>query len=394
MIRFLPDTPLQALTRFFDMAAPDSNVYVEIAAPDVRTGAVVLLAIAALVLWRRLGPGRAPVFALLALLLVSSAVWLATSGNGRYFLPMLVCAGPLAIGLLCLLPLPRYWKGMLGVLLAAVQIFVLTQQPPWHTWAWLDWKDEPYFALQLGPEQTSAPPTTYATISGISYSLIAPQFPANSRWIHLATGGATPRDGAWTDAFLRRAAAEGPVRLIAPSLPSVTLDDGKPNADVLAAFDKLIAGRNVRIEGDCQLIRSRAQARLEGLEEAVQQGQSRPVGFWSCPLVYEQRDTPPVHARVPPEPVQRALDRMAALCPRFFPKDSAGMLRLVDGWEKNYSASETRLYVLDNGDIWYKFWRSLNPVHVGKVPDLLAGKVALDCASIRGDDRAWRTGSQ
>lgn len=394
MIRFLPDTPMQALTRFFDMAAPDANVYVEIPAPDVRTGAILLLALAAVVLWRRLGPGRTPVFAMLALLLLSAVVWLATSGNGRYFLPMLVCAGPTAIALLCLLPLPRHWKGILGLTLASVQVFVLTQQPPWHQWSWLDWKDEPYFAVQLAPEQSSGPPTTYASLSTISYSLIAPQFPANSRWIHLASGGATPRDAQWTDAFLRRAAAEGPLRLIAPSLPSVTLADGKPNADVLAAFDKLIAGRNVRIVGDCQLLPSRAQARLEGVEDQVLQGHTREVGFWSCPLAYEQREELPVHARVPPEPVRQTLARMGALCPRFFPPNDGGMLRLVDGWEKNYSASETRLYVMDNDDVWYKFWRSLNPVKVGKVADVLAGKVALDCASIRGDDRAWRTGAQ
>ena len=69
------------------------------------------------------------------------------------------------------------------------------------------------------------------------------------------------------------------------------------------------------------------------------------------------------------------------------------MLRLPDGWERRYGASETRAYVMDNGDVWYHFWRSLNSVPVGKVPDLLAGKVKIDCSAIRSDG-AWRTGAQ
>lgn len=393
MIRFQPDTLLQACTRFFDMAAPDANVYIEVAAPDLRMGALLLLAGAALVLWRRLGAGRGPVAAMFVLLLASATIWLWTSGNGRYFLPMLVCAGPIAIGLLCLLPVARRWKAMLGIGLAVAQVFVLTQQPPWHSWAWLDWKEAPYFAVELGPAQKNAPPTTYATLSSISYSLIAPQFPANARWISVATGGITPRDDAWSDAFLRRAATEGPMRLLVPSLPSISLDTGLPNPDALAAFDKLIASRNLRITGTCELIPSRAQARLEGLEEAVRAGRSRPVGFWSCPMAYEQRAVEPARRLTPPEAVQRSFEELAKICPRFFPKDDGSTMRVVDGWERRYG-SETRVYVLDNGQVWYKFWRSLNPVLIGQVPDVVAGQVVIDCTAIRGSDRPWQTGAQ
>lgn len=394
MIRFLPDTPLQALTRFFDMAAPDNNVYIEIAAPDLRMGALVLLALAALACWPRLGPRRRPIMAMLALMLVSSVIWLSTTGNGRYFLPLLVCAGPVVVGLLCLLPISREWKGGLAVSLVAAQVFVLTQQPPWHAWSWLDWEDGKYFAMELGPQERDAPPTTYATLSTISYSLIAPQFPANARWVNLPSAGGTPRDREWMDEFLRRAAAEGPIRLVAPSLPSLTLEDGQPTPDALRAFDKLIAGRNLRITGACRLIPSLALARLEGLEAEARAGRGRPIGFWSCPLAYDARQVETAKVLAMPDPVRQSFQRMGELCPRFFPLSETGLQRLHDGWVRPYAVSETRVYVLDNGQVWYKFWRSLNPVFVGSVDELLAGKGRVDCSAIRGSDGAWRSGAQ
>lgn len=393
MIRFLPDTPLQALTRFFDMAAPDNNVYVEIAAPDVRMGALVLLAIAALACWRRLDGSRTPLLALLALLLASTAVWLSTTGNGRYFLPLLICAGPIAIGLLCALPIARSLKALLAALLVGMQLFVLTQQPPWHAWSWLDWDEAPYFPVELGPEEINAPPTTYASLASISYSLIAPQFPANARWVNLPSAGGTPRDEAWMHAFLQRAAVQGPIRVIAPSLPSLTLDDGRPTPEAVTAFNKLIAPRNLRINGDCRLIPSTAQARLEGLEQAVREGRTRTVGFWSCPAVYEDRVPELARELALPESARRSFQRMGELCPRFFPASETGLLRMPDGWVRPYAVSETRVYVLDKGEVWYKFWRSLNPVFVGSVDDLVAGRAKVDCSVIRSDG-AWKSGSQ
>ncbi|MBK6005762.1 hypothetical protein JJB11_06610 [Ramlibacter ginsenosidimutans] len=391
MIRFEPDSLTQALTRFFDMAAPDANVYVEIPAPDVRLAAVLFLAAAALVMWRRLGPGRRPTFAMLLVLLVSTWAWLTTSGNGRYFIPLLVCAGPIAIGLLCALPLTRTMKASIAFGLVVAQLFVLTQQPPWGTWSWADWQEAPYFSVELGREETQAPATTYVTISPISYSLIAPQFPANSRWVNITSADATSHDSRWLDEYLTRAARAGPVRLLAPSLPPATLADGKPEQAVPEAFDKMIAQRHLRISGDCHLIRSLGQTRLEGRDHPGPA--ARPVGFWSCPLAYVP--TLPDAARPAPIPaeVERAFQRLSVLCPRFFPSWEKSTLRVVDGWERHFSESDSRVYVLDNGQVWYKFWRALNPVLLGTREELVEAKRTLDCSMLRSDG-AWQTGRQ
>lgn len=401
MIRFQPDSLLQAFTRFFDMAAPDANVYVEIAAPDIRFAAIMLFAVGAAAAWHRLGQGRRPTFALLLLLLATTPIWLWTSGNGRYFMPMLVAAGPLAIALVCLLPVTRLFKATLALGLVAGQAFVLWQQPPWNNWTLTHWSQPPYFGVRLGPEETQAAPTTYASLSTLSYSLIAPQFPPQSRWINLPASSGTPRDEQWTHEFLQRAMAQGPVKMIAPSLPSASLPDGLPSSEVLDAFNKLLAQRNLHISGTCRHIVSPGLVRMAEREKrmaadmAGSEGRLA-LGFWTCPLVYDAQLAKAARQghEAPPEKVLRVYAKMGALCPRFFPAGESANLRLPDGWQRHYATSETRVYVLDNGQIWYRFWRSLNPVFVGNADELLADKVQVDCSAVRGSDGAWRTGSQ
>lgn len=392
MIRFEPDTLGQALMRFFDMAAPDSNVYIEIPAPDIRFAAILLLAVAAALLWRRLGPGRGPTFAFLAVLFASTAVWLKTSGNGRYFMAMLVCAGPVAIALVCMLPITRAFKSALALLLVGGQAFVLFQQPPWNTWTMAHWKDGPYFEVSLGPEEKQARPATYVSLSVLSYSLVAPQFPATARWTNLHASPFTQRDADRAEAFMRRALAEGPVRLFVPGMPEASLPDGTPNPEMVKALDKMVAPHQLRIEGRCRFLGS------PGLVQMATRGQvdhaaAPGLGFWSCPLAHDAGAATAVAREKPPEQVLQVLARLSELCPRFFPSAQARTLRAADGWSRHF-LSDTRVYVLDNGEVWYKFWRSLNPVRVGTVPALLAGEATVECPQIRGSDRPWQTGVQ
>lgn len=389
-MRFQPDSVWLALMRYFDMVAPDANIYVEIPAPDIRFAAIVLLAAAVLLSWKRLPPGRKPVFALLAMIVAATAVWLATTGNGRYFMAVLVCAGPVAIALICMLPVTRTFQAALAALLIAGQAFVLWQQPPWDTWTVKHWSDSPYFQVELGPQEKKAGPTTYASLSLLTYSLVAPQFPEGTRWINLFAGSATPRDAQWTRDFLRQAAAAGPVRIIAPSVPAGSGPDGLPTPEMVGALQKLIAPRDLRIDGACRYLPSGGlEAMAETERRAPRPGEIRP-GFWTCPVAYvpdARHDRTPE----PPPEVLAGFRKAGEVCARFFPAGEAHPVRLNDGWVVNYG-SQTRFYVLDNKDVWYHFWRALNPVRVGSLPDFLAGRSPLDCGAIRNDG-AWRTGA-
>lgn len=382
MIRFEPDTWVDALMRPFAMAAPDANVYVEILAPDVRFAVVVLLAITALVAWRRLGPNRKPVLALLAFTALSMWPWLGTSGNGRYYIPMLLAAGPLCVGLIYLLPLTRSFQVFLVLLVLGLQIFVVSQNPPSGAWAWLAWKDAPYFQVDV-PSDKGEKAVTYVTISSISYSLIAPQFPASARWINLSSGAATPRDGAWTQQFI--GAAEE-LTLVAPSIRQQMTADQQPTEGIRKALDTLMAKQRLAlIPGkQCEFLPSKG---LIGI--AIRNGHHDAAvnpdqfGFWLCPLRYPV-DQPVAEKSASFLKVEAVFERVELLCPRFFLPGNGETQVISGGALRQYSESDTKLYVLNDGNVMYKFWRALNPVLIGTVDDVMSGKATVDCNRIRG----------
>ena len=381
MIRFEPDTATEAFLRFFAMAAPDGNVYVEIAAPDLRFAAIVFLAIAAFAFRKRLAANPRPALALLVFLLATVPPWLMTSGNGRYYIPMLLCAGPLVAGLIYLLPLTRWFRSFLAVAVLTAQTFVVATNPPWDSWAWLPWQEAPYFHVDVPKSLASAPPTTYVTLSGISYSLIAPAFPASSRWTNVARSGAAGRDARWTQDFLQ--ASPGRIMLVAPSIQGEVGMDGKPNRQVKEVLDLLLRPQRLALEGDaCVLLPSRGLAALNEKRKAVGRETER-SGFWLCPLRYpvtapDVQDTP---ASLRTEAV---FSRIEQLCPRYFPPGNSETLRINGGALRQYAESDMKIYVFDDGTVLYKFWRALNAVQIGTVDGVLAGKDAVDCKNIRG----------
>jgi hypothetical protein len=381
VIRFTPDDWLDVTMRPFDMAAPEANSYVEIAAPDLRLAAAVMLACAVLLLWRRRAPGGKPVLWLLALLVASFAVWLATTGNGRYFIAWLLLLGPLCVGLTRLLPMPGRAKLLVAGGLVAAQVFLVTQNSPWGAWSWLSWTDPPYFQIDTPP----AEPATYVTIANISYSLIAPQFPPESRWISLAAG-VSKRDAPVVDKLL-----DTSVRLIlmVPAIPSQTLPNGQPSATLADALVTLLRphGLFLRSPVQCQHLPSAGLARIGQRQGAQPQpGNPKKFGFWLCPLEYR-----PGAASVP-SPVDPGIhelfEAVERLCPRFFPGGAAPM-KITGGWLKQYD-TDTKVYVLDDRPVFYKFWRSLNPVDIGTRQQLLDGRASIDCTKIRAPN--WRRG--
>jgi hypothetical protein len=382
MIRFEPDTWQDAALRFFAMAAPDANVYVEIAAPDLRFAALVLIAAGAAIFHRRLSGRPRPAVALLVVLLASSVIWLVTSGNGRYFMPMLLCIGPLVAGLVYLLPLSRGFRLFIAGGLFAAQTFVVMQSSPWDTWAWLPWGEAGYFPVEVPKSDAAEAPTTYVTLTSISYSLIAPQFPPSSRWMNITTVGALDRDRQWGQEFLR--AAKGPLKLVVPSIPGQTDADGKPAPGVLKAIDELLGPQRIGLEESsaCDFVASQGMAAIVGKRRAATK-EPAPVGFWICPLRFPV-DRPPSQTQPIPEKTEATFGIIEKTCPRFFPPGSAKTMRISGGALRHYPDSDMKVYVLDSGEVLYKFWRALNPVVIGTVDRVVTGVDTVHCDHIRG----------
>lgn len=380
MIRFIPDTWQDALLRFFAMAAPNASVYVEIPAPDLRFAAIVMLAIAVAFCWRRLVANPRAAGALLAFVILSAVPWLATSGNGRYWMPILLMAGPLLAGLVYLLPMTRAFRLFLVAGLFAAQLFVIHQSPPWGAWNWAVWDQAPYFHVAVPKAEASVQGTTYVTLSTISYSLIAPQFPPSSRWLNITSIGGTGRDTVWAQDFLR--GAPGPIKLVVPTIKDQFASDGGPAPEVRKSLDSLLGPQRLALEPgtSCTLLRSRGLGAKRSVRSSSPE--SRDAGFWLCPLKYPV-ERPAQETQSPDPGTEAVFARVEQTCPRFFAPGSKTM-RINGGALRHYAGSDMKLYVLDDGLVVYKFWRALNPVTIGSREDVLSGKARVDCDHVRG----------
>lgn len=383
MIRFLPDSWWDALMRPLDMASPEGNVYVEVLAPDLRLAAAMLLALAVLVCWRRARPDWRPTMRLLLLTLLAMVPWLVTTGNGRYFPAFLLLLGPLCVGLARLLPISRSMQfAALGLLLVLQGLLVLDTSPL-GSWSLAYWRDT-YFPIATPPAQ----PRSYVTLTPISYSLIAPQFPAQSRWMNLSSPVVGAREIEYSRKWLASARS---LYLVAPSIASQTSADGQPSAAVIRVFQQLIEPRGLSIaQGTrCEFLRSGGLVSM-----ALRQGATRDnedlsrLGFWLCPAQFN----PGYTARSRPRDLtlDAVFEAVEKLCPRFFPPGEAQTQLIEGGATRHYGNADTRLYVLDDGEVLYKFWRSLNPVTIGSRADVISGRAHVDCTKIRAP--IWRGG--
>jgi len=258
------------------------------------------------------------------------------------------------------------------------------QASPWQSWGLAQWKEAPYFQVDW-PADLASTPADYVTLSTISYSLVAPQLPAASRWMSLANAPAATNDtadGRRAQAFL---ATSRSLKLLAPSVPEYSTPDGRPDAQVLTVIDTHLADHRlaVRRPDDCRLVKSQGLASMAYRREALADAEkTRKFGFWVCSL---QRTAATTTEKASPQSAKfdavfRAIE---AQCPRFFPAGQAGARAIPGGELRNYAGSEMKLYVLD-GLVLYKYYRAFNPVRIGTIQDVLSGKARIDCNNIRG----------
>lgn len=384
MNRFMPDTWREALMRPIAMAAPDANVYVEIMAPDFRFAFVaVLLSIWVVLGWRKKWQ-LSPTLILLAFISVSFVPWLATTGNGRYFIPMLLAVGPLCIALIYWLPWTRPMKGAIAVLLISIQSFAVYESTPWRSWTLGTWSREPFFEL-TADQDLLIEPSTFVTITSISYSLIAPKFHESSRWVNLS---GVPVDRASMESRRVQAmlSASPSLKLIVPSMPAHMTQQGLPNDDIAKVIDRMLAPQRLALASpaSCRFLRSRGLATVAFRKlDRINPETVAKFGFWICQLKYPV-DLPAADPAEFNPLLNRVFERVEHACPHIFPPGQIKSSKTEGGVLRVYASADMKAYVMDDGKVYYKYWKALNPILIGTVDEVLGKGFKMDCNNIRG----------
>lgn len=383
MNRFLPDTWWEALMRPLAMAAPDGNVYVEIMAPDLRYAFAILLAMLLAISWRRITGPRRGVGILALLTVVAFIPWMATTGNGRYFLALLLLAGPLAIALVYLQPWSRGARALCALCMVALQAYVVFDTRPVGAWSLAQWRGAPYFEATI-PRELRETPATYVTITSISYSLLYPQFHPGSSWINITGMSGDPRS---TDTRRAHELLARATRLYAlvPTVPDHAGPDHLPTEQLKDVVDMHLASQRLAVDrtGACHVLPSRSAAHMAFGESAGSRSKEAlaKVGFWVCPLRYPVVRPP---APAPDASVEAVFQRLEQQCPGIFPPDSGATNMLEGGAMRNYAGADIKAYVMRDGYVYYKYFRSLNHERIASIEEMMAPAYRMDCTNIRG----------
>jgi hypothetical protein len=309
------------------------------------------------------------------------ALWIATSGNGRYFLPGLILIGPLLVGWLHKASLSRSMRLTLSGLMLVVQGWAVWQTEPWDAWSQTAWMAPTGFQIATD-ERARTEPATYVTLTSPTYSIIAPQFSHQARWINLDAlqGQRQPAD----EEKIRSLFSSSPlIRLVTP-VESPQAQSVSDEA-LVSAFNRRLQteGLSIARASDCRVVlstsmRPRVPTRLVREHDVIELG---PIGFWVCSLNYEASTARPPSKM--PEPLASLVAQIEQACPRFFPPGRGQSTVLQDMTIVNYPSSDMKLYVQNSGEVSYLYYRALNPVRIAS-NGLMRGDTKVWCENIQG----------
>lgn len=374
MLRFKPDGWLEGLLRPLILADPTGYVYFELPAPDMRFALLALLLPLAL-LWRRMR-NRLPAGAwrTVVALVVMLYLWTFTSGNGRYFIAGLLLAGPLLVLLLQRLPATRGLRVALIAGALALQLFVVQQHfSPGH-WAWAFWRQGPGLLLAEAPR---LPPALLITITNQSYSMLVPQFHADSRWVNLV-GQASLRRGMPEYARFKQVLSTGlPMFVVFPAAPG-TAAGMQPDADFAQMVGASLGPHGLRATMQaCRLLQANLTMRAPSGMDA---SNAPRLVFWLCPVTQDAE--PP--ATLPEPRWGEVFAQVELRCPRFFPPGRGQQRVSIDFVMRGYVATDTQLYVHDAGLVTFRYARSVNATVLGTTEQVRRGEFEIPCDKLPG----------
>jgi hypothetical protein len=370
--RFIPTSLGAALWRPFALVAPNDMIHVEWAAPDLRYALLLLAAALSFMAWgwkRRHGNSALPkepvddgsARALAALgsgFLIDWVLWLTSSGNGRYFIPMACVAAVLAIALI--FRVCSTWPKLGGYVLVTaflVQFYQLHFGTQYSSN--IPWDHEPWFQVTV-PESLASKPGLYFSVGVQSNSFIAPYLAPGSGLINLGGDYTLGPDGAVGKHI------EMLVRRYSPNL-QILIRDGRRDAGYDASLPKLANANDalepfgLRLEAsNCQRIVvhgiSSSPIATSSRRLPVRQSlaQATTAYYVACQVVTQARDPALVAGE---SKANSALDHLEDACPALFQPRRPASYLLGDSaagyiWAREYGNTGMLAWV-DKG--WMHF---------------------------------------
>ncbi len=400
--RFLPMSVLDGVLRPFKIALPDVMVHIETRAPDMRYVALIVLLLGAAIAYtRRAAVSRTPgagaaagtavpglgdahdgnriLLTTLGGFFVALALWLGSSANSRYFLPMACLAGaliPACAQRLC--GRRRDYLVLITALVIGTQaVLVLTASR--SRWAPMEWTG-PWFRVEV-PERLRKEPFLFLSIDTSNGSFVAPFVAPGSGFMNITghyvvdpNGPGGPR-------------AVGLIQRYAPRLRTLTFGGKGHGADEkmpipTEVYDSRLVRFGLRLDpSDCEAIRYRDSRGLRDGENYAggpgYKGSELGV-YWSCAVVPARGGAGKYRGEQ--LRIDRAFDHVEDACPDLFSPIRTMSEKGPSGWRRLYMNSDIEVWT-SNGYLQF-----IDPVYggvplvIGSVEDWEAAPRKLDCS--------------
>jgi len=399
--RFLPHSVGEALWRPFAMLDPVIVVHEELKAPDIRYAllCVLLLAVVLVGLWRRIKhrpalsqaaksePAMRTLVALGCLLGADWLLYLSTSGNSRYFLPMASVAAVVAIALLFWLCTAQ--PAVRSYILVAVFGIQGTQLALGADLRWdpMPW-DGPWFSVEV-PGKLATEPYLYLTIGVQSNSFIAPYLAPGSGLINFSGGYALGADGAngmRVKALVHRFAPRVRVLVRGERLYA----DDEYRGPRLSEVDDALERFALRVDpSDCAVISVhglRPELEIDwqtaGAAPRPKHASTDITDLVTCRVVSDYRDHSAELAN--DRLAKLALDHLEDACPQLFQPRGLFTERNSQTWIRLYANSDLTAWVSHGGVKFQSVMHGGELIYLGREIDWATAPPRLDCGRRNG----------
>lgn len=390
--RFLPRNILDAVTLPLRMASLEPWEYTEPVAPDLRFLALILVASIGLAwaLFRSKAnwTGQAAIqlsriqSGLFVYFGTSLTLWLASSGNGRYGLSLLLLIGPLLVSTVY-----RIFNIPVAMLVTSIililQIFHMTigGNPRWGAVAWkTDW-----FNNFSPPSSLTQRPYLYLSMGLQSLSFIVPKLHPDSAFVNIVGQWPIPSEGHGSAKLRSMLKKYNTQTRILTALPKSEYVGGKPTKEAIFVINDSLDRLNLKInQASCQVFQMQLFEET-GLGEVGSHKRDivakahDPEPMLSCVVVAKQvRDSKLVRTERHLTPLYHAFE---TTCPELFSPPGAALEKVDKYWKRFYSNSDITLWS-DGVWLFYSRIRGTTNVVIGKVSDFENGVRHISCTEM------------
>lgn len=382
--RFIPESLQAALMFPLDALRPSANVYMERPAPDLRYLALFVLLLGAVsyfLLRRKTRAGVAGEPAkcdwIVPSWLIAYALWLLSSGNGRYFAPGALMLGPVLAWLTVrTLGANRFSVYFLSLLV--VLQFVQGKETSEERWSKVPWTER-WFEVTV-PASLVEKPYLYLLPATQTSSFLIPRLHPNSSFTNISGQVALHLERPGGKRIQRLMELHGSNIRSLYALGAVT-GSGHPLPNAYTDYDGVFQRFGLRTDpAQCELIRAgetggRVVIKFDDGDSVVD-----PEGalLLSCLLVPDEVGIPLEEQRA----VDAVLDKIEHACRYFDPKGTLTE-KTATGWIRRYVNTDMVVAVTADKEVRYWFFGTPDVRSAGTLADWQNGKLPPISCSLK-----------